>query len=84
MDALYLYRYRHRCSSRGSVVIPGGLPDPIVVMYELYVVEQPPPLPALKIGDQLEHLWVQIYVEEKSAGAIEVGWGLLALPKSLQ
>ena len=43
MDALYLYRYRHRCSSRGSVVIPGGLPDPIVVMYELYVVEQPPP-----------------------------------------
>ncbi len=36
MDALYLYRHRHRCSSRGSVVIPG---DPIVVMYELYVVD---------------------------------------------
>ena len=48
MDALYLYRYRHRCSSRGSVVIPGGLPDPIVVMYELYVVEQPPPSPPSK------------------------------------
>ena len=45
MDALYLYRHRHRCSSRGSVVIPG---DPIVVMYELYVVEQQPPSPPSK------------------------------------
>ena len=45
----------HRCSSRGSdYKDPTQPPDPIVATYELYLVD--PPL-ALKIEDQLEHLW---------------------------